>query len=73
MKDSRLASLNLQEHVHRTGLPSGVNIVYGHQRGLAIALVNYAESMNGLQLGVINIIRDNPSGRRVLPVLNWGR
>ena len=52
---------------------SGVNIVYGHQRGLAIALVNYAESMNGLQLGAINIIRDNPAGRRVLPVLNWGR
>ena len=52
---------------------SGVNIVYGHQRGLAIALVNYAESMSGLQLGAINIIRDNPAGRRVLPFLNWGR
>lgn len=52
---------------------SGVNIVYGHQRGLAIGLVNYAESMNGLQLGGINIIRDNPTGRRVLPILNWGK
>lgn len=52
---------------------SGVNIVHGHQRGLAIGLVNYTESMNGLQLGGINIIRDNPRGRRVLPVLNWGK
>lgn len=50
---------------------SGVNIVYGSQRGLAIGLVNYAESLHGVQLGGINIVRDNPPGRRVLPVVNW--
>ncbi len=50
---------------------SGLNIVYGHQRGLAIGLVNYAESLNGVQLGGINIVRDNPAGRRVLPIINW--
>jgi hypothetical protein len=51
---------------------SGVNVVYGSQRGLAIGVVNYTESLNGVQLGVVNIVRDNPSGRRVLPVVNWG-
>lgn len=50
---------------------SGVNIVYGSQRGLAIGLVNYAESLNGVQVGGINIVRDNPPGRRVLPIVNW--
>lgn len=51
---------------------SGVNVVYGSQRGLAIGIVNYTESLNGVQLGVLNIVRENPSGRRVLPVVNWG-
>jgi hypothetical protein len=45
----------------------------GHQQGVAIGLVNYAWSLNGVQLGVINIVRDNPRGRRVLPIINWGR
>lgn len=27
----------------------------------------------GVQFGVVNIVRDNPRGRRVLPLLNWGR
>ena len=52
---------------------STVNAVRGHQHGLAIGIVNYAESLNGVQLGVINIVRQNPKAYRVLPVLNFGR
>ncbi len=52
---------------------SGVNAVRGHQRGLSIGLVNYAESLFGVQLGLINIVRDNPSPFRVLPIINIGR
>lgn len=52
---------------------SAVNLIRGEQRGLAIGIVNYAHRLHGVQLGVINIVRDNPSGRRVLPVVNWGR
>ena len=52
---------------------SAFNQVLGHQQGLTIGLLNYAWSLNGLQVGLINIVRDNPPGRRVLPVLNWGR
>jgi hypothetical protein len=51
---------------------SAVNVVYGSQRGLALGVVNYTESLNGVQVGVLNIVRDNPRGRRVLPVVNWG-
>ena len=46
--------------------------VLGHQQGLTIGIVNFARSLNGVQIGLINIVRDNPSGRKVLPVINWG-
>ncbi len=51
---------------------SAFNQVRGNQHGLTIGVVNYARSLRGAQVGVINIVRDNPRGRRVLPVLNWG-
>lgn len=57
----------------RAGTISAVNAVRGEHRGFAIGIVNYARTLDGLQLGVINIVRENPRGRRVLPVLNFGR
>lgn len=57
----------------RAGTISAVNAVRGEHRGFAIGIVNYARTLDGLQLGVLNIVRDNPRGRRVLPVLNFGR
>lgn len=53
-------------------LLSGVNIVEGHHHGLAISLVNYAHSMRGVQIGLVNVITENPAGRRWLPLVNWG-
>jgi len=35
----------------------GVNYHDGHFKGLQIAIVNYSATMNGLQLGLINIIK----------------
>lgn len=43
----------------------------GEQRGLSIGILNYARRLEGVQVGLINIARDNPPGRKVLPVLNW--
>ena len=43
------------------------------QRGLTIAVVNYARQLNGVQIGVINIAKSNPKGRKVLPIVNWGK
>ena len=63
--------------VERTGELHGVgvsafNYIKGNQRGLTIGLVNFARSLNGVQVGLINIARSNPSGRKVLPIVNWG-
>ena len=50
---------------------SAFNDIRGSQRGLTIGLVNRAWSLHGVQVGVINIVRNNPKGRRVLPIFNW--
>jgi hypothetical protein len=50
---------------------SAFNQVRGHQSGLTIGLLNYAWTLDGLQLGLLNIVRDNPPARRVLPIINW--
>jgi len=44
----------------------------GTQRGLAMGIVNYARELHGVQVGLINHVRNNPPGRRILPILNWG-
>lgn len=51
---------------------SSVNAVRGYQYGLSIGLVNYAERLKGLQVGAVNIVRDNPAPFRVLPIINFG-
>ncbi len=50
---------------------SSFNDIRGSQRGLTIGLVNHAWRLHGMQIGVINIVKNNPSGRRVLPLVNW--
>ncbi len=47
-----------------------VNDVRGEQTGLSIGLVNYARSLSGLQLGLVNIVTDG-RGPRVMPIANW--
>jgi hypothetical protein len=47
------------------------NEIRGRQRGLTIGLLNLAEELHGVQLGLINIAYNNPSGRKVLPLVNW--
>lgn len=51
---------------------SAVNYVRGTQRGLTIGILNYARTLHGAQVGVVNIIADQAS-HRVLPLVNWGR
>jgi len=52
---------------------SAVNYIQGTQRGLTVGIVNYTRRLSGVQLGLINIVRENPAGRVVLPVVNWGK
>jgi hypothetical protein len=37
---------------------------------VSIGIVNYAWRVRGIQIGVVNIVRDNPTPLKVLPVLN---
>ncbi len=50
---------------------ASVNWFKGQQNGLAVGIVNYTWSLKGVQIGLVNIVRDNPRGRRVLPFVNW--
>jgi len=49
---------------------SAFNYIKGTQTGLAIGLVNYAYRLKGVQIGLVNIVRDNPKYRKVLPLIN---
>jgi hypothetical protein len=55
----------------RGGSASAFNEIRGSMTGLTIGLVNYAWSVNGVQIGVINVIADQKS-HPFLPVFNWG-
>ena len=46
------------------------NQIRGRQTGVSLGLVNYAYTLNGFQIGLINYVRDNPKYMRILPVLN---
>ena len=68
------AGWNRLEHGTLRGVTvSSFNQMKGVQRGLAIGIVNYAEELHGVQLGLLNIARNNPPGTRVLPILNMHR
>jgi hypothetical protein len=62
------------EHGTLRGLAVGsFNQLKGTQHGLAIGIVNYAEELHGVQVGLLNIARNNSSGTRVLPIVNVHR
>lgn len=49
---------------------SGFNYFRGGQVGVSVGLVNYTYTLKGLQLGIINIVRENPRFLKVLPLVN---
>lgn len=49
---------------------SAFNQTYGHYNGVSIGVVNWARSQRGFQLGLINIVKSNPPGLRILPIFN---
>jgi len=54
-----------------TGLSiSAYNKIRGDQKGVAIGVVNYSTRVKGIQFGLINIVKENPKGLRVLPIFN---
>ncbi|HRW99611.1 MAG TPA: hypothetical protein P5280_08985, partial [Cyclobacteriaceae bacterium] len=49
---------------------SAFNHVKGTQKGISIGVFNYAAKQRGFQLGLLNYVKDNPRGLRLLPVFN---
>lgn len=52
---------------------SAYNDVRGTQQGLAIALFNYARTLDGVQLGLLNYAGNKSRGTRLLPIVNFAR
>ena len=49
---------------------SAFNHIMGEQIGVSIGIFNYAWSVRGFQLGILNHIKSNPKGLRWLPLFN---
>jgi hypothetical protein len=60
----------LEEGIMRGVSIAGWNDVRGRQRGLAIGIYNYARSLHGVQIGLLNVAKNNPAGLKALPLIN---
>ncbi len=49
---------------------SAYNQIKGRQTGMSLGIFNYAWQLNGIQIGLINYVRDNPKYLKVLPLFN---
>lgn len=68
------AYLRVENGGTMTGLSvSAFNRIQGTQRGLAIGLLNIADRLDGVQIGLLNIARNKSPGTRVLPLVNFAR
>jgi hypothetical protein len=57
------------------GTMKGVSVsifskVNGQQNGVSIGVANYTRKIKGVQFGLINIVKENPKGLRILPIFN---
>jgi hypothetical protein len=62
-------------YIPEDGRLSGVSIsafnrILGEQRGFVIGIFNYARSLHGVQVGVLNWAGNNRSGLKLLPIAN---
>jgi len=66
-----LGMVRVEEDGQMVGLAiSAVNIIKGTQKGLSIGIVNYAWRLKGVQIGLVNIVRDGSAIAKVFPVIN---
>ena len=49
---------------------SGYNRIDGHQTGLSIGIFNRTRSLHGVQIGLLNYVKENPAWLRWLPIVN---
>jgi hypothetical protein len=53
------------------GSVSAFNYIKGTQRGITLGIVNYAYELHGIQIGLINYVRDNPILFKIMPLVNF--
>ena len=70
IRGAALASVLVKSHDLRGFSAGAVNYFDEYQAGLSIGIVKYAERLNGIQLGLINIAKNNTSYIKVLPIVN---
>ena len=58
-----LTQLNAQY----VNIPSDIR---GTQKGISIGIFNYTWDIAGIQLGILNYVKSNPKGLRMLPIFN---
>jgi hypothetical protein len=65
------AYFKIEEDGVMTGFSvSAFNHIKGSQQGLTIGIFNYAEHLQGIQLGLLNFAGNNRRGLQWLPLIN---
>ena len=66
-----LGTVRIRGDGEYTGImASAFNYIEGKQTGISLGIVNYAFQLKGVQIGLINYVRDNPVFLKVLPIIN---
>jgi hypothetical protein len=50
---------------------SAFNQVKGLQHGFSFGIFNYARQLNGMQIGLLNYVKNNPKYLKILPIVNF--
>lgn len=67
-----LANVRVTDDGQLSGLSaSAFNWIKGSQSGVSLGVVNYAYRLNGFQIGLINYVKENPKGLKILPLINF--
>jgi len=67
-----LANVRVVEDGQLSGFSaSAFNWIRGRQSGVSLGVVNYAYRLNGFQIGLINYVKENPKGLKILPLINF--
>jgi hypothetical protein len=57
--------------VFKGGALSAFNMIKGRQNGITFGIVNYTYELHGIQIGLINYVRDNPLLLKIMPLINF--
>jgi hypothetical protein len=66
-----IAHVRIEDDGVLTGLTAAAfPYIKGLLKGVSLGVFNYAYEVNGIQIGLLNYVADNPSGLKILPLFN---